>query len=130
MFVELISPERVVFEGQVKSLVLPGVEGDMTILPGHAPLVTMLRPGMIFATDPEGRPKRAFAMRGLAEVTPTKVTILSDRMFGVEELTESRIREEITYLRITRDEAASETARSQIDFTISQLEEFIASMRL
>lgn len=130
MFVELISPERVVFAGEVKSLVLPGAEGDMTILPGHAPLVTMLRPGMIFATDAEGKPRRAFAMRGLVEVTPAKVTILSDRVIGVEELTESRIREEITYLSVTREEAASESARTQIDSTISQLEEFIASMKL
>lgn len=130
MFVELISPERVVFQGEVKSLVLPGAEGDMTILPGHAPLVTVLRPGMIFATDAQGKPRRAFAMRGLVEVTPAKVTILSDRVIGVEELTEGRIREEITYLRVTREEASSESARTQIDSTIGQLEEFIASMKL
>jgi F-type H+-transporting ATPase subunit epsilon len=38
LFAELFSPEDVVFAGEVESVVLPGVEGDMTILPGHAPL--------------------------------------------------------------------------------------------
>lgn len=128
MYAELISPERVAFQGEVKLVVLPGVEGDMTILPGHAPLVTVLRAGMIFAMDAQGQPRRAFTLHGIAEVTPTKVTILSDRVLTVEELTKDRIHEEITYLRISHDKAESESARAQIDYTISKLEEFLASM--
>ena len=44
---EFVSPERVLFSGEVDQVDLPGVEGDMGILPGHAPLVTALRPGII-----------------------------------------------------------------------------------
>ena len=55
LFAELITPGSVVFEGEVRSVVLSGVEGDMTVLPGHAPVVTLLFPGMVFATDAEGK---------------------------------------------------------------------------
>ena len=86
MFAELISPERSIFAGEIQSVVLPGVEGDITILPGHAPLVTTLNPGFLFATDAEGKSRRAFIRGGFVEVTGSSVTILAERVLPVEEL--------------------------------------------
>jgi F-type H+-transporting ATPase subunit epsilon len=130
LFAELIAPDRIVFEGEVRSVVLSGVEGDMTVLPGHAPLVTLLFPGMVFAIDAEGQGRRAFVRGGVAEITGTKVTILAERVLPVEELTRDQIDDEILHLQLIRDTSGDEASRAQANASISRLEEFKGSMRL
>ena len=130
LFAELITPESVVFEGEVRSVVLSGVEGDMTILPGHAPVVTLLFPGMVFAIDAEGQGRRAFVRGGLVEITGAKVTILADRMLPFEELTRDQIDDEILHLQLIRDASGDEASRAQANASISRLEEFKGSLRL
>ena len=44
---ELVAPERVLFSGEVEAVLLPGTEGDMTVLPGHAPVMTALKTGFV-----------------------------------------------------------------------------------
>jgi len=127
---QLISPEGVVFEGEVRSVVLSGVEGDMTVLPGHAPLLTLLFPGMIFATDAQGQGFRAFVRGGVAEITGAEITVFAERVLPVEELTRERIDEEILHLQLVRDAATDETSRTQANVAISRLEEFKGSLRL
>jgi|SRR3954470_22937760 len=127
---QLISPEGVVFEGEVRSVVLSGVEGDMTVLPGHAPLLTLLFPGMIFATDAQGQGLRAFVRGGVAEITGAEITVFAERVLPVEELTRERIDEEILHLQLVRDAATDETSRTQANVAISRLEEFKGSLRL
>jgi F-type H+-transporting ATPase subunit epsilon len=130
LFAELVSPERVMFSGDVESIVLPGVEGDMTILPGHAPLVALLNPGFVFARDTEGKARRAFVRGGMVEVTGSTVTILAERAVAVEELTHELLDEEILHLTMTRDASVDHSARLQADIAISRLEEFKASLNL
>ena len=127
---QLISPEGVIFEGEIRSVVLSGMDGDMTVLPGHAPLVTLLFPGMVFATDAQGQGIRAFVRGGIAEITGTEITVLAERVLPVEELTRERIDEEILHLRLVRDAAADETSRAQANVSISRLEEFKSSLSL
>jgi F-type H+-transporting ATPase subunit epsilon len=130
LFAELFSPEGVVFAGEVESVVLPGVEGDMTILPGHAPLVTILNPGIVFARDAEGRGRRVFCRGGVVDVTGSNVTILAERVMAVEELTRDLIDEEILHLCTVRDASQDEAARAQANVAIARLEEFKANLTL
>jgi F-type H+-transporting ATPase subunit epsilon len=130
MYAELISPERLVFSGEVESILLPGVEGDMTILPGHAPLVTMLNPGVVLARDTEGKARRAFVRGGMVEVTGSTVTILAERVATVEEVTTEFLDEEILQLEMTRDASRDQAARIQADIAIARLEEFKGSLAL
>ena len=75
---EFVSPERVLFSGEVDQVDLPGAEGDMGILAGHAPLVTTLRPGII--TVFRGGAREAIVVTGgFAEVGPAGLTVLADR---------------------------------------------------
>ena len=127
---QLISPEGLVYEGEVRSVVLSGVEGDMTVLPGHAPLVTLLFPGMIFATDAQGQGLRAFVRGGVAEITGAEITVLAERVLPIEEVTRERIDEEILQLGLTRDSSSDETSRAEASVAISRLEEFKGSLRL
>ena len=130
MFAELVSPERLVFSGEVESILLPGVEGDMTILPGHAPLITMLNPGVVLARDTAGQARRAFVRGGVVEVTGSKVTILAERVAAIEEVTTEFLDAEILQLEMTRDASMDQTARIQASIAIARLEEFKGSLNL
>jgi F-type H+-transporting ATPase subunit epsilon len=75
---EFVSPESVLFSGDVDQVDLPGLEGDMGILPGHAPLVTVLRPG-ILTIFREGQREPIVVIGGFAEVGPSGLTVLADQ---------------------------------------------------
>ena len=82
---ELVSPAKLLFSGDVDSVQLPGSEGEMTILPQHAPLITSLRPGVLVMTDAKG-PQKIFVRGGFAEVNPKGLTVLAERAIPVAEL--------------------------------------------
>jgi F-type H+-transporting ATPase subunit epsilon len=75
---EFVSPERVLFSGDVDQVDLPGAEGDMGILAGHAPLVTTLRPGIVTIFR-GGRSEPIVVIGGFAEVSPEGLTVLADK---------------------------------------------------
>ncbi|HEX4041967.1 MAG TPA: F0F1 ATP synthase subunit epsilon [Xanthobacteraceae bacterium] len=75
---EFVSPESVLFSGDVDQVDLPGSEGDMGILPGHAPLVTTLRPGIVTIFR-SGQREPVVVIGGFAEVSPAELTVLADQ---------------------------------------------------
>ncbi|HNT54216.1 MAG TPA: F0F1 ATP synthase subunit epsilon [Anaerolineaceae bacterium] len=82
---EIVSQDRIVFQGEVDIVVLPGVEGVMGILPNHAPLLSVLQYG--FVTVRMGREEEVFAVSGgVVEVQPDQVTVLADAAENVEEI--------------------------------------------
>jgi F-type H+-transporting ATPase subunit epsilon len=75
---EFVSPENVLFSGEVDQVDVPGAEGDMGIFAGHAPMVTTLRPGIV--TIFRGSTREPVVITGgFAEVGPGGLTILADR---------------------------------------------------
>ena len=74
---ELVSPERLVVSGDADSAVVPGSEGEFTVLPGHAPALSMLRPGVISIRLADGTTQRLYVNGGFAEVTPDSLTVLA-----------------------------------------------------
>jgi F-type H+-transporting ATPase subunit epsilon len=127
---QLISPDRVVFDGEVRSVVIPGIEGDMTVMAGHQPLMTMLYPGIIFAIDAEGKARRAFIEGGFAEITNSYITILAQDALAFEEVTPELIDQEILRLQMARDATSDGIRRARADASISRLEELKGSLRL
>ena len=75
---EFVSPERVVFSGEVDQVDLPGMEGDLGVLPGHAPIVTLLRPGIVTIMR-EGQREAVVVVGGFAEMGPAGLTVLAER---------------------------------------------------
>jgi F-type H+-transporting ATPase subunit epsilon len=75
---EFVSPENVLFSGDVDQVDLPGIEGDLGVLPGHAPMVTTLRPGVVTIIR-EGRREAVVVVGGFAEMGPAGLTVLADR---------------------------------------------------
>jgi F-type H+-transporting ATPase subunit epsilon len=75
---EFVSPESVLFSGDVDQVDIPGSEGDMGILADHAPLVTTLRPGIVTIFR-GGQREPVVVIGGFAEVSPAGLTVLADR---------------------------------------------------
>jgi F-type H+-transporting ATPase subunit epsilon len=78
LHLEFVSPESVLFSGDVDQVDLPGLEGDMGIFPGHAPLVTTLRPGIVTIFRGDAR-EPIVVIGGFAEVSPAGLTVLADK---------------------------------------------------
>ena len=83
---ELVSPERLLFSGDVAEVDIPGTDGDMGILPGHAPVLSTLRPGVVTVTREGGMKERIFVRGGFAEVNPQGLTVLAEVAIPVAEL--------------------------------------------
>src|ERR1700746_4228261 len=82
---EFVSPETVLCAGDVDQVDLPGIEGDLGVLPGHAPMVTLLRPGIVTIMR-EGRREPVVVVGGFAEMGPGGLTVLADRAGSREEV--------------------------------------------
>src|ERR1700730_17360282 len=91
---DLVSPEKLLFAGDVGQVDLPGSEGDLGVLAGHAPLVTALRPGIIVVFR-EGGDLRIVVNGGFAEVGPSGLTVLADTAVPVEEFDQAVLAGEI-----------------------------------
>ena len=89
---EIISQDRLVFKGEVDIVLLPGVEGEMGILPNHSPLLTVINYGVI-TTRTKGQEEYFTVAGGVAEVLPDQVTILADSAENVMEIDISRAEE-------------------------------------
>jgi F-type H+-transporting ATPase subunit epsilon len=83
---EFVSPEKLLLSRPVEMAVLPAAEGEMGILPGHAPMIVALRGGVIAVTEGGQVTERLFVAGGFAEVTPARVTILADEATPVASL--------------------------------------------
>jgi len=89
---EIVSQDRIVYQGSADIVLLPGVEGEMGILPDHSPLLTVLHFGVI--TVRSGHEAQYFTVAGgVAEVQPDQVTVLADAAENVEEIDLQRAEE-------------------------------------
>ncbi|GGO29229.1 ATP synthase epsilon chain 1 [Gemmobacter aquaticus] len=83
---DLVSPERKLASVQATEVQIPGTDGDMTAMEGHAATITTLRPGILKVIGPQGT--QAFAVTGgFAEIGASAVTVLAERAIPTEELT-------------------------------------------
>lgn len=83
---DLVSPERRLASLTATEVQIPGADGDLTAMEGHAPTITTLRPGVLKAIAAEGT-KAYVVTGGFAEISATGVSILAERAVPVEELT-------------------------------------------
>ena len=117
---ELVSPEKLVFSGEVDQVDVPGAEGDFGVLAGHAPFVTTLRPG-ILTVFTGGDAQKIVVLGGFAEVSDKGLTILADVAEAVEDIDRAIVTKRINEMesRIAKMEPGSE-----FDKLITQLDHF------
>ena len=91
---EIVTPERVVFSETVAGLTVPTESGEITILPGHIPLVSILKPGVIEVHKSGGNDREILSVSGgLIEILGDKIVILANTAEIAKELDEERIKE-------------------------------------
>src|ERR1700710_1482046 len=83
---EIVSPERLLLSRPVEMVVIPAYEGEMGVLPLHAPMIVLLRGGTVRLHENGQVTDRLFVSGGFAEITPERVTVLADETFTIEEL--------------------------------------------
>ena len=93
---ELVSPEKLLFSGEVEQVLVPGAEGDMTVMSKHAPLITTLRPGLLELDFPGGKRQRFFARGGFAEVIPAGLTVLAETAIDLDEMDPAHLKQAIS----------------------------------
>ena len=103
---EIISPEELIFSGDVQEVVVPGIEGEMTILSGHIPLITFLRPGFILINNKDE--EKYFVEDGVVEFYANKLTILSSNIKRFKEITKD-------YIRLVSEKTINQLKEKDID---------------
>lgn len=117
---ELVSPEKLVFSGEVTQVDLPGSEGDFGVMEGHAPLVTTLRPG-IMTVVAGGNAQKIVVLGGFAEVSDKGLTVLADTADAVKDFDRAVIAARIAELE---QQAAKMEQGNELDKIITRLDHF------
>lgn len=92
LHLEIVTPEKKIFSDTVGNVYLPGADGELGILDGHAALVTALQPGEL-RFEKDGKTQLLAVGTGFAEVTEHKVNVLTDMAMGEEQVDESKVEE-------------------------------------
>jgi len=121
--VNLVSPEKLLFSDQVDQVDLPGVEGDFGVLAGHAPIVAMLRPGIVTIISGTVR-VRFVVLGGLAEFSQrNELTILADSASSTDEFDLSGFKAQIEQMQA---DLANKSVGDELDSAIARLDHYKA----
>ena len=122
----IVSAERKIFEGEVKQIQATGVEGELGILPGHTPLLTAIKPGIVKFTLQDGNEEVIYVSGGFLEVQPNIVTVLADVAIRGSELDADRIREA---KRKAEENIVSHVSDADHDLLVAKLSKELAKLR-
>ncbi len=124
---DVVSAEEKLFSGRVETLQVSGSEGDLGIYPGHAPLLTAIKPGMVRVVKQHGEEQVFYVAGGVLEVQPGHVSVLADVAVRADDLDENAA------LAAQKDaEEALSNPGSDLDYAeaAAQLSEAIAQLRV
>ena len=116
---ELVSPDKISFSGEVDQVDVPGSEGDFGVLAGHAPLIALIRPG-IMTVYAGGEQTKLVVFGGFAEVGPDGLTVLADVATSLEDIDRAALQAQIAEME-TR---CKDMEGSALDREITKLDHF------
>lgn len=88
---ELVSPEKLLLSEEVEMVVVPGAEGDFGVLPGHTPVISTVRPGVIHIFEGGAVKTRIFVAGGFAEVTAERCTVLAEEAVLLDDIDRDQV---------------------------------------
>lgn len=118
---ELVSPERLLLSEEVESVVIPGTEGDMTVMALHAPVMTSLKPGIIMVRTAAGKEERYVVFGGFADILPEACTVLAEASSHIGEFDSGEITRRIEETRQAISAAPSAERRTALEEFLHQL---------
>ena len=125
---ELVSPERLLVSRPVEMVVVPGSEGDFGALPGHAPLISEIRPGVIAVFEGGKVQERIFVAGGFAEVTGERCTVLAEQAMPLADLDRAAADGELKDARDDLSDAKTDTDRAIAERGIAVAEAKLAAL--
>jgi F-type H+-transporting ATPase subunit epsilon len=118
---ELVSPERLLISEQVESVVIPGTEGEMTVMANHAPVMTTVKPGVVTVNPVSGAEQRYVVFGGFADILPEGCTLLAESAVAVKDIDRADLARRI-------QEAKEDVSDAKDDETRTKAEQFLAQL--
>ena len=127
---ELVAPERLLVSAPVAMVVVPGAEGDFGVLPGHSPLISPVRTGVIDVYEETSTTigRRIFVSGGFAEVTPERCTVLADEAIALEGADRASAGDRLKAAQEALQSADSDEGRSAAEAEIAVAEALLAAI--
>ncbi len=118
---ELVSPERLLVSQDVTGVVVPGTDGEMTVMASHAPVMTTIQPGVVTVTAVEGGEERYVVFGGFADILPDSCTLLAESAINVKDIDRASLDERIQNAREDVNDAKDDESRSKAQTYLEQL---------
>ena len=115
---ELVAPEKLIFSDDVELVVVPGSEGDFGVLPGHANLISTVRPGVIEIHEGGQAKDRYFVAGGYAEVTAERCTVLSTEAVPVADIDRSAAEKRLEAAELDLRDADNDADRARYEAAV------------
>lgn len=127
MQLDIVTPERRLASVEITAAEIPGMQGDLTVMPNHAPFLTTLRPGVLTVTGAEGT--SAYVVTGgFAEVSPEAASVLAEFAIPMEEATADSLASVLAEAEATFEAAASDDGKTAAALRVNDLKQLIARL--
>lgn len=123
----LVSPEREMFNGEVDHVVVPGSEGEFGVMPNHAPVMSVIKPGALRVID-GGVERRIFVNGGFADVTPEGLTVLAEEAIDVADIDAVELDQQLKNAQEDLRDANSDEKREVAQRALTRLEMMKAAL--
>ncbi|MDP6344700.1 MAG: F0F1 ATP synthase subunit epsilon [Alphaproteobacteria bacterium] len=126
---ELVSPDRLLLSVEADAVAMPGMEGDFGVLPGHAPVISALRAGVIEVEGGGDGPDRVFIAGGFAEVAADRLTVLAEDAIPVADMDRADLEQRVQDAREDLEDAEDDEQRRLAEGKLALLQEMLAAVR-
>lgn len=118
---ELVAPERLIYSDQAELVVVPGAEGEFGVLPGHSPLISAVRIGIVEVFDYPAIKSKAkfFVAGGFAEVTAERCTVLSSEAVPVNEIDRDEVRQRLEQAELDLRDAQGDAEKAKAEAAVA-----------
>lgn len=128
--VDVVSAEENIFSGEAELVSLPGTSGELGIMPGHIPVITLVRPGFVrIHRSGESEVEQVFVAGGVLEVQPDRVTVLADTAIRSKDLDEAKAKEALAKAEAARQNATGNLQIAKLEAEIAALTAELAAIR-
>jgi len=110
---DLVSPERLLVSESVESVIIPGSEGEMTVMANHAPVMTTIKPGVVTVKPASGADQRFVVFGGFADILPSGCTLLAEEAIAVQDISRDDIARRMQEAREDIDDAKSDAEKTK-----------------
>ena len=118
---ELVSPERLLLSEAASEVILPGADGEMTVMAHHAPVMTTIKPGIVEVKSAEGGSNRYVVFGGFADILPEGCTVLAESAVHVDDIDHDDLAQRIQNTREDLQDATDDADKARISEKLDHL---------